>query len=114
MRSSGPEPGPRAVARAGADWDEVIMNSLTSATLARLWDDFNAREELLRDVVADRLAANPQPSVPDHIVATYYFAFRTQTLAKAVEEISYHATSGIKHPPEGFAARPMLARAGGC
>ena len=78
------------------------MSSLTSETIARLWDDFDAREEtLLRQVVADRLGANPPPRVPDHIVATYFFAFRSQTLAKAVEEISYHATSGIKNPPKG-------------
>ena len=77
------------------------MSPLPSAILTRLWDDFDAREELLRQVVADRLGANPPPSVPDHVVATYYFAFRSQTLAKAVEEISYHATSGIKNPPAG-------------
>ena len=61
--------------------------------------------------MADRLGANPPPQVPDHVVATYYFAFRSQTLAKAVGEISYHATSGIKNPPIAtllahFSARP--------
>src|SRR5437870_13610161 len=86
------------------------MNSLTSATLARLWDDFDGREELLRQVVADRLGANAPPSVPDHVVATYYFAFRSQTLAKAVEEISYHATSGIKNPPKGSLLEQCSAR----
>jgi ribulose 1,5-bisphosphate carboxylase large subunit-like protein len=77
------------------------MGFLKSETLAALCDDFDAREDLLRQVVADRLGVNPPPSVPDHVVATYYFAFRTGTLAHAVEEISYHATSGIKNPPKG-------------
>ncbi len=77
------------------------MSFLKPATLTKLWDDFDAREDLLRQVVADRLGANPPPSVPDHVVATYYFAFRSGTLANAVEEISYHATSGIKNPPKG-------------
>ena len=77
------------------------MNALNTATLERLWDDFDTREELLRQVIADRLGENPSPRVPDHVVATYYFAFRSGTLAKAVEEISYHATSGIKNPPKG-------------
>ena len=114
LRSIGPEPGLRAVARArGPTGTKVIMNSLTSATLARLWDDFDAREELLRDVVADRLAASPPPAVDDHVVATYYFAFRTQTLAKAVEEISYHATSGIKNPPKGSLLEQCSARQAG-
>ena len=77
------------------------MGFLTSATLDRLRDDFDAREETLREVVADRLGENPAPSVPDHVVATYYFAFRSGTLEHAVEEISYHATSGVKNPPAG-------------
>jgi ribulose-bisphosphate carboxylase large chain len=89
------------------------MSHLKSETLAKLWDDFDAREELLRQIVADRLAANPPPSVPDHVVATYYFAFRSGTLAHAVEEISYHATSGIKNPPRGSLLEQCSARGAG-
>ncbi len=89
------------------------MKPLTSATLDRLWDDFDAREELLRQVVADRLASSPPPAVDDHVVATYYFAFRSLTLAKAVEEISYHATIGIKHPPKGSLLEQCAARQAG-
>jgi ribulose 1,5-bisphosphate carboxylase large subunit-like protein len=91
----------------------VSTNPLTSATLARLWDDFDAREELLRRIIADRLGANPPPRVPDHVVATYYFAFRSQTLSKAVGEISYHATSGIKNPPKGSLLEQCSARQAG-
>ncbi len=89
------------------------MKPLTSTTLERLWDDFDAREVLLRQVVADRMAESPPPTVPDHVVATYYFAFRTQTLAKAVQEISYHATSGIKNPPKGSLLEQCSARQAG-
>ena len=89
------------------------MNALTPATLERLWDDFDTREELLRQIVADRLGENPAPRVPDHVVATYYFAFRSGTLAKAVEEISYHATSGIKNPPKGSLLEQCSARQAG-
>jgi ribulose-bisphosphate carboxylase large chain len=77
------------------------MAFLSSGTLDRLQDDFDAREEILRQVVADRLGDRPAPFVPDHIVATYYFAFRSGTLEHAIEEISYHATSGVKNPPPG-------------
>ena len=35
------------------------------------------------------------------------------TLEKAVAEISYHATSGIKNPPKGLAPGAMLGAAGG-
>jgi ribulose-bisphosphate carboxylase large chain len=89
------------------------MAFLTTTTLDRLHDDFDAREEILRQVVADRLGAAPAPGVPDHIVATYYFAFRSGTLEHAVEEISYHATSGIKNPPAGSLLAQCSARQAG-
>ena len=89
------------------------MRPVDPATLSQLRDDFDAREVLLRGVVADRLSENPPPVLPDHIVATYYFAFRTQTLEHAVEEISYHATSGVKHPPKGSLLEACSARQAG-
>jgi ribulose-bisphosphate carboxylase large chain len=86
---------------------------LSAATLDELQDDFDARETVLRQVVSDRLAASPVPSVPDHVVATYYFAFRTTTLERAVAEISYHATSGIKDPPSGSLLEQCSAQQAG-
>ena len=77
------------------------MKTVSPAILESLWHDSDAREVLLRQLVTERLAQKPAPSVPDHVVATYFFAFRTQKLADAVSEISYHATSGVKHPPKG-------------
>jgi ribulose-bisphosphate carboxylase large chain len=79
----------------------MIMKSLSADTLASLWHDFDAREVLLREVIGARLAENPPPQSDSHILATYFFAFRTQKLEEAIQEISYHATSGIKHPPPG-------------
>ena len=70
-------------------------------TIELLRHDSDAREEVLRALIRERLGENPPPRMDDHIVATYFFAFRTQTLDQAVAEISYHATSGIKHPPKG-------------
>ena len=49
----------------------------------------------------------------DHIVATYFFAFRTTKLSDAVEEISYHATIGVKHPPKGSLLEQCAAKAAG-
>jgi ribulose 1,5-bisphosphate carboxylase large subunit-like protein len=89
------------------------MSYLSAATLDQLHDDFDAREEVLRQVVTDRLGANPPPQVPDHVVASYYFAFRTTTLERAVAEISYHATSGIKDPPRGSLLEACSARQAG-
>ncbi len=77
------------------------MTAISAGILETLWYDLDRREENLRRVIADRLALNPPPTSPDHIIATYFFAFRTMRLDHAVEEISYHATSGIKHPPPG-------------
>jgi ribulose 1,5-bisphosphate carboxylase large subunit-like protein len=77
------------------------MKPLPTATLHLLWHDADAREVRLRDVITERLAESPPPTIDDQVVASYFFAFRTLTLREAVAEISYHATSGIKHPPAG-------------
>ena len=77
------------------------MPTVDSATLELLRHDADARDVTLRALVRERLEASPPPKMDDYIVASYFFAFRTLTLDKAIEEISYHATSGIKHPPAG-------------
>jgi ribulose 1,5-bisphosphate carboxylase large subunit-like protein len=77
------------------------MAFVDQRTLDVLGHDPDAREVLLRATVGGRLAENPPPRVDSHIVATYFFSFRTTTLARAVREISYHATSGVKDPPRG-------------
>lgn len=77
------------------------MKSIDSATLQSFWYDMEAREVALRQVISERLAVNPPLSSPEHVIASYFFAFRHQTLKEAVKEISYHATSGIKNPPPG-------------
>jgi ribulose 1,5-bisphosphate carboxylase large subunit-like protein len=77
------------------------MPSLSTDLLQSLWHDNDRREEQLRCLVAERLAASPPPKSDDYVIATYFFAFRSLRLDHAVEEISYHATTGIKHPPAG-------------
>jgi ribulose-bisphosphate carboxylase large chain len=78
-----------------------------------LWSDFDTREEQLRQIVTERLAARPIPARDDSILASYFFAFRNQTLAEAVKEIAYHATSGIKNPPPGSLLEQCTATAAG-
>src|ERR1041384_9434 len=103
---------PRPVARAFSlkSWQEMQhcarairsdMKPLNAKTLKQLWHDADAREERLREIITERMALAPPPVLEDSIVASYFFAFRTQTLKEAAPEISYHATSGIKHPPPG-------------
>ena len=77
------------------------MKPLSPETLNMLWYDGDAREIRLREILRDRLAENPPPRIDDQVVATYFFALRTQKLSEAAEEISYHATSGTHHPPPG-------------
>ena len=89
------------------------MKAVDAATLNLLWHDEDAREVHLRKVVGDRLAEKPPPTIDDQIVATYFFALRTMKLAETVNEISYHATSGIKHPPPGSLLEQCTARAAG-
>lgn len=86
---------------------------LDSAALEHLWFDFDAREVLLRRIVSERLDRQPPPTLDDSVVATYFFAFRTMRLEQAVEEISYHATSGIRNPPPGSLLEQCSARPAG-
>jgi ribulose 1,5-bisphosphate carboxylase large subunit-like protein len=89
------------------------VNSIPAHTLEALWYDLDERETMVRQVVTERLRHAPPPLLEDAIVATYFFAFRTQHLEDAVEEISYHATSGIKHPVPGSLLAVCSARPAG-
>jgi len=77
------------------------VKPLDAATLELLWRDADAREVRLRQVITERLAVAPPPVLDDQIVATYFLALRSWTLAHAAREISYHATSGTKDIPPG-------------
>src|SRR6266850_4151041 len=77
------------------------MKSIDAKTLEALWHDADTREERLREIVTERMVLAPPPVQDDSILATYFFAFRTQTLEEAAPEIAYHATSGTKNPPPG-------------
>ena len=77
------------------------MTAIDTAALNLLWHDWDTREEKLRAIVTERLAAKPAPALDDSIVATYFFALRSWSLEHAAKEISYHATSGTKDVPPG-------------
>ena len=89
------------------------MTPLSAKTLELLWHDAEPREVRLREIIAERLAAKPPPAMDGYIVATYFFAFRTQTLEHAIEEISYHATIGVKNPPPGSLLAQCAAKPAG-
>jgi ribulose-bisphosphate carboxylase large chain len=78
-----------------------VSTTLSDNVLQSLWHDFDAREEVLRSVVVERLAAKPPPRLDDSIVASYFFALRSWSLEHAAKEISYHATSGTKDVAPG-------------
>ena len=89
------------------------MKAIHPDILQMLWYDSDAREVFLRQTIRERLAYNPPPIHDDHIIATYFFAFRSMKLEDAVEEISYHATSGIRHPPAGSLLEQCSAKPAG-
>src|SRR5215472_11802454 len=89
------------------------MKLLDTSTIDLLCYDLDRREERLREIVRDRLAENPPPVIDDQVVASYFFAFRTQTLTEAAKEISYHATSGTRHPPPGSLIEQCTGKAVG-
>src|ERR1051325_6388877 len=89
------------------------MTYVEDKTLQLLWHDAEPRELRLREVIGDRLQKKPAPKMEGYIVATYFFAFRSTKLLEAVEEISYHATIGVKHPPKGSLLEQCAAKAAG-
>ena len=89
------------------------MKAVSGKLRDLLWHDVEPREVRLREIVTERLAAKPPPALDDSIVASYFFAFRSQSLTKAVDEIAYHATSGIKDPPRGSLLEACTAKAAG-
>jgi ribulose 1,5-bisphosphate carboxylase large subunit-like protein len=77
------------------------MKQIPSNILNTLNQDWQLREEVLRNVVEERLAASPPPAFDDQIVVTYFLALRSQTLNGWGKDFGYFATSGIKDPPPG-------------
>lgn len=63
--------------------------------------DLDARGELIREVVCERLDARGPVASPLHIVGTYVVASRTLTVEQVGEQISYHMTSGTHDPAPG-------------
>ena len=89
------------------------MVPVEATKLDVLWRDADMRETCLREIVGERLTATPPPTLDDHIVATYFLALRTMKLEEVAEEISYHATSGVRHPPAGSLLEECTAMAVG-
>ncbi len=89
--------------------DEGRVDNMTLSS-ELLWHDGDARDVLLRTLIDERLATTPPPTRDDAIVATYFFAFRSLSLRDAVEEIAYHATSGVRHPPAGSLLEQCTAK----
>lgn len=89
------------------------MVPVEATKLDVLWRDADTRETCLREIVGERLTATPPPTLDDHIVATYFLALRTMKLEEVAEEISYHATSGVRHPPAGSLLEECTAMAVG-
>jgi ribulose 1,5-bisphosphate carboxylase large subunit-like protein len=92
----------------------VLVNEGSADNMALsselLWHDGDARDVSLRKLIDERLATSPPPTRDDAIVATYFFAFRSLSLRDAVEEIAYHATSGVRHPPVGSLLEQCTAK----
>jgi len=63
--------------------------------------DLDARGELIREVVCERMDARGPVASPLHIVGAYVVASRTLTVEQVGEEISYHMTSGTHDPAPG-------------
>lgn len=89
------------------------MAPITEVEYDALRCDSDAREVVLRTIISERLKETPPPRLDGHIVATYFLALRTLSLADAASDISYHATSGVRNPPKGSLLEQCSAHAAG-
>jgi ribulose-bisphosphate carboxylase large chain len=89
------------------------MKALGRDTIEALWHDEDKRDVSLRQIIGERLAETPVTPIDHHVMCSYFFALRSLKLEEAVEEISYHATSGIRHPPAGSLLEKCTARCAG-
>ena len=74
------------------------MTRPSARTLELLWHDAEPREVRLREIVTARLAAKPPPLLEDYIVASYFFAFRTQKSADVAGGGTFVGQNEVKCP----------------
>ncbi len=73
----------------------------TDRVVEALRYDLDARADLIRDLVYERMEATGPVASPEHIVATYVVASRSRDLTSVGAEVSYHMTSGTRNPAPG-------------
>ena len=90
----------------------IAMSFLKSETLAPLWDDFDAREDLLRQIVADRLGEQPaaQRARPRGGDLLLRLPVGNAGACGRGDQLSRHQRD--QEPAQGLAARAMLGAAG--
>jgi ribulose-bisphosphate carboxylase large chain len=71
------------------------------SVLQALWYDLDARADVIREHVYERLAARGPVASAEHIVATYVVASRAHRVETVGGEISYHMTSSVRNPAPG-------------
>ena len=90
------------------------MKHIDSATLEQLWYDFDAREVTLAAGGGGPARREPAAAAsPDHVVATYFFAFRTMTLDEGRRRDQLPRHQRRQAPAARLAAGAVLGAAGG-
>lgn len=69
--------------------------------LERLDQDLDAREELIREIVLERMEELPKPELTDSVIATYFVVSDGKRVYEVGQTIAYHQTTAIKHPEPG-------------
>lgn len=85
------------------------MKSPDSKTLGIICEDPDKREDIIREIVYESLAALEKPDLSKHIAVSYFVCARTISPCQVGKEIAYHMTSGVRNPPAGS----LLARCNG-
>jgi ribulose 1,5-bisphosphate carboxylase large subunit-like protein len=69
--------------------------------LQQIDQDLDAREELIRGLVVERLPEFAQPDLTRDVVATYFVVAESRPLLEVGRTIAYHQTTAAKHPQPG-------------
>lgn len=109
--SDGPDPAtpPLKAELESNQKDTNDMKNVDDEALKIIRQDLDQREETIRRLVYAALEELPAADTSEHVVATYFIAAKSRSLAQVGEELSYITTTSVKDPP----ANSLLAECTG-
>ena len=91
-----------------------MAGAIERAALERLDQDLDAREQLIRRLVVERLPEFPEADVTSDVVATYFVVSERKGLLDVGRTIAYHQTTAVRDPEPGSLVAACTGRALDC